>query len=188
LQLCRDPEILSLHLQIKKHGTSVYTGYDPTAPSLHIGHLLSIMTLIHFHNYSHLRPIALMGGATGTIGDPSGKSEKSVRKMLDTETVKDNAEMIGQQVERVFANGVRIWKVKNSVNVDSRIASTEEKVDKKEGLLVLNNADWYKDLTLLDFLNTIGRLSRVSSMLCRDRFYFFLIDCETVYIQFIQKF
>ena len=72
---------------LKKESTSGYIGFDPTADSLHIGNLVQIMTLVHFQNYGH-KPVILIGGATGMIGDPSGKSKE--RKFLDVETIKQN--------------------------------------------------------------------------------------------------
>lgn len=114
-----------------------YIGFDPTASSLHIGHLLPIMALIHLQKAGHC-PIALVGGGTGMIGDPSGKTE--TRQMLTEESIASNVKSIRNQLERYL--------------------------DFDEGKAVLvNNAEWLKDLKYIDFLRNIGRHFSVNKMI-----------------------
>ncbi|MDT8347515.1 MAG: tyrosine--tRNA ligase, partial [Flavobacteriaceae bacterium] len=122
---------------------SAYVGIDPTADSLHIGHLVSIMMLCHFQRCGH-KPIALLGGATGMIGDPSGKSQE--RNLLDETTLAKNQEAIQQQLNRFlqFNSG----------------ASNEA--------LLLNNYDWMKPYRFLDFIRDIGKHITVNYMMAKD--------------------
>ena len=106
--------------------SSGYIGFDPTADSLHIGSLVQIIILMHFQNFGH-RPIVLLGGATGMIGDPSGKSNE--RNLLDTETLESNTNLIKSQFQR-FLNF--------------------EKENKNSAILI-NNHDWMKNFSLIDF-------------------------------------
>lgn len=129
--------------QLNKEMTSAYIGFDPTADSLHIGNLVQIMLLKHFQNAGH-KPIALVGGATGMIGDPSGKSEE--RNLLDEQELKKNQSAIFKQLSKFLDfNG----KEKNSAEV-------------------VNNYDWMKDFNLLDFLRDVGKHLTVSYMMAKD--------------------
>ena len=119
----------------------VYTGFDPTADSLHVGHLVAIMNLRRFQKAGH-RPIALIGGATGMIGDPSGKSEE--RKLLTVETIHENVQGIKKQMARFLD------------------------FDKKTGALLLNNLDWMGPFSYLDFLRVVGKHFPVNVMLTKD--------------------
>ncbi|MAS20829.1 MAG: tyrosine--tRNA ligase, partial [Leeuwenhoekiella sp.] len=105
---------------------SAYVGIDPTADSLHIGHLVGVMMLKHFQASGH-RPIALVGGATGMIGDPSGKSDE--RNLLDEETLRHNQEAIKEQLSRFL-------------DFDS---------DEENAAILVNNYDWMKDFSFLSF-------------------------------------
>lgn len=116
----------------------LYLGIDPTADSLHVGHLQMLCVLRHFHEAGH-KVIILVGGGTGMIGDPSGKHEE--RNLLDVETTKANAEAMRKQIERVAG-----------------IAD----------LSMVNNADWLGELTLIDFLRDIGKHFTVNSMVKKD--------------------
>jgi tyrosyl-tRNA synthetase len=119
-----------------------YIGYDPSASSLHIGNLLTIMALAHLQRHGH-RPIALMGGGTGMIGDPSGKTE--MRQLLETAQIDSNLQSIREQVGRF--------------------------VDFSEGrALVVNNADWLRELKYIDFLRDIGRHFSVNRMLAAEAY------------------
>ena len=113
-----------------------YCGFDPTADSLHVGHLIPIMGLAHFQRYGH-RIIALMGGGTAMVGDPSGKTE--MRKMLTEEQLQQNIEAIRPQFGRF-------------------LSFDEEN-------LQINNSEWLRDLNYLDFLREIGRHFSVNRML-----------------------
>ena len=115
---------------LSKNFSSGYIGFDPTANSLHIGNLVQIMTLVHFQKCGH-SPIILIGGATGMIGDPSGKSKE--RKFLDIKTIKENQKKIQIQFEK-FLN----FSGKNSASI-------------------VNNHSWFKDFDLLKFLREIGK-------------------------------
>ncbi|MBQ9873391.1 MAG: tyrosine--tRNA ligase [Thermoguttaceae bacterium] len=121
---------------------SIYTGFDPTADSLHVGHLVAIMNLRRFQKAGH-RPIALVGGATGMIGDPSGRSDE--RNLLSIEQIQRNVEGIKKQLERFI-----------------------EFDDKGEKALLVNNYDWTKDFTYLEFLRDIGKLFSVNVMMAKD--------------------
>ncbi len=121
---------------------TAYVGIDPTADSLHVGHLVSIMMLKHLQLCGH-KPLALIGGATGMIGDPSGKSEE--RKLLSLETLQHNVEAIKNQL--------------------SKLLNFEEGVNKAE---LVNNYDWTKDFYLLHFLRDIGKHLTVNYMMAKD--------------------
>ncbi len=123
--------------------TAAYVGIDPTADSLHIGHLVSVMILKHFQNCGH-KPFALVGGATGMIGDPSMKSQE--RNLLDEETLKHNVACIKAQLSRFL-------------DFDSGAANCAEMV---------NNYDWMKDYTFLDFTRDIGKHITVNYMMSKD--------------------
>ena len=122
---------------------SAYIGFDPTSDSLHIGHLVPIMLLAHFQKAGH-RPIALVGGATGMIGDPSGKSVE--RNLLDEETIKSNQKVIKDQL----AHFLDFNKSNNNA------------------ALILNNLDWMKGLTFLDFTRDVGKHMTVNYMMSKD--------------------
>ena len=125
---------------LQKNLTSAYLGTDPTADSLHIGHLCGIMMLRHLQQCGH-KPYLLIGGATGMIGDPSGKSQE--RNLLDTETLYHNQEAIKKQVSKFLD-----------------FESTEP--NKAE---LVNNYDWMKDFTFLDFAREVGKHITVNYMM-----------------------
>ncbi len=127
---------------LNKEMVTGYIGFDPTADSLHIGSLAQIMTLLHFQNSGH-KPIALIGGATGMVGDPSGKSQE--RNLLDEKTLNHNLSCIKQQLEKFL-------------NFNDGITSAE----------IVNNFDWFKDYRFLDFIRDIGKHITVSYMMAKD--------------------
>lgn len=129
--------------QLLKETTSAYVGIDPTADSLHIGHLVSIMMLKHLQNCGH-RPIALVGGATGMIGDPSMKSAE--RNLLDEETLRHNQNAIKAQLSKFL-------------DFDS---------DAPNAAKMVNNYDWMKDYTFLAFIRDIGKHITVNYMMSKD--------------------
>lgn len=129
--------------QLKKELTSAYLGIDPTADSLHIGHLVGVMMLKHFQAAGH-KPIALVGGATGMIGDPSGKSQE--RNLLDEPTLRHNQECIKKQLARFL-------------DFDS---------DKPNAAILVNNYDWMKEFSFLDFIRDIGKHITVNYMMSKD--------------------
>lgn len=129
--------------QLKKGMTTAYLGIDPTADSLHIGHLCGVMMLRHFQRCGH-KPLALIGGATGMIGDPSGKSAE--RNLLDEATLRHNQEAIKAQLSRFL-------------DFDSDAPNKAEMV---------NNYDWTKDVTFLDFAREIGKHITVNYMMAKD--------------------
>ena len=126
-----------------KEQVTAYVGFDPTADSLHIGHLCSIMILRHFQRCGH-KPLALIGGATGMIGDPSGKSQE--RNLLNEETLKHNVECIRKQLAKFL-------------DFDSDAPNKAE---------LVNNYDWLKDVTFLDFSRDIGKHITVNYMMAKD--------------------
>ncbi|MCQ2202858.1 MAG: tyrosine--tRNA ligase [Bacteroidales bacterium] len=129
--------------QLQKELTSAYVGIDPTADSLHVGHLVSVMMLKHFQNAGH-RPIALVGGATGMIGDPSMKSAE--RNLLDEETLRHNQDCIKKQLAKFL-------------DFDS---------DAPNAAKLVNNYDWMKDYSFLNFIRDIGKHITVNYMMAKD--------------------
>ena len=125
-----------------KKSSSGYIGFDPTADSLHVGHLVQIMTLVHFQRAGH-KPYALVGGATGMVGDPSGKSQE--RNLLDAETLTHNVACVKQQLEKFL-------------DFSSGNTSAE----------MVNNYDWFKDFSFLDFIRDVGKHITVNYMLSKD--------------------
>ncbi|SEL15158.1 tyrosyl-tRNA synthetase [Carnobacterium iners] len=126
---------------VKNKKISLYCGVDPTGDSMHIGHLIPFMILKRFQLAGH-RPVILIGGATGTIGDPSGKSEERVLQTM--EQVQENVRKLSTQMVRLFDAGG------------------------SNGIKMVNNYDWTKDLSLLDFLRDYGKSFNVNTMLAKD--------------------
>ena len=123
-----------------KNPTTFYVGFDPTADSLHIGHYIPIMAMAHMQRAGH-KPIALMGGGTAMIGDPSGKTE--MRKMMTTETIDQNVECIKKQMSRFL--------------------------DFSEGnAIIVNNGDWLRNLNFIEFMRDIGSMFSVNKMLTAE--------------------
>ncbi len=129
--------------QLKKEMTTAYLGIDPTADSLHIGHLCGVMMLRHLQRCGH-KPIALIGGATGMIGDPSGKSAE--RNLLDEKTLRHNQEAIKRQLAKFL-------------DFDS---------DAPNRAILVNNYDWMKDFSFLDFAREVGKHITVNYMMAKD--------------------
>lgn len=119
-----------------------YIGFDPTADSLHVGHLTQIMTLIHFQRAGH-KPVALVGGATGMVGDPSGKSAE--RNLLTTEVLNHNLAQLELQLSRFLDFGTG-----------------------SNAALMVNNADWFKQMNFLDFIRDVGKHITVNYMMAKD--------------------
>ena len=128
---------------LNKEKTSGYIGFDPTADSLHIGHMVQVMLLVHFQRAGHT-PIALVGGATGMIGDPSGKSEE--RNLLDEVSLRKNQEAIKKQLSKFL----------------------DFQSDKENKALMVNNYDWMKDYSFLGFIRDIGKHITVNYMMSKD--------------------
>ncbi|MFM9083572.1 MAG: tyrosine--tRNA ligase, partial [Actinomycetota bacterium] len=135
-----DPSELSARLDRESIG--VYVGFDPTADSLHVGHLLGQITLRRFQLAGH-RPFPLAGGATGMVGDPSGKSEE--RNLLDAETLRHNVECIKGQLENLLEFGAGA-----------------------AGAILVNNADWTASITALEFLRDVGKHVTVNQMMAKE--------------------
>ena len=129
--------------QLQKEMTSAYVGIDPTADSLHIGHLVSVMMLKHFQIAGH-RPIVLIGGATGMIGDPSGKSVE--RNLLDEQTLRHNEACLKKQLAKFL-------------DFESTAGSAAE---------LVNNYDWMKGFSFLDFIRDIGKHITVNYMMAKE--------------------
>ncbi len=129
--------------QLRKEMTTAYLGIDPTADSLHIGHLCGVMMLRHFQRCGH-KPLALIGGATGMIGDPSGKSAE--RNLLDEATLRHNQEAIKKQLAKFL-------------DFDSDAPNRAE---------LVNNYDWMHDVSFLDFAREIGKHITVNYMMAKD--------------------
>ena len=129
--------------QLQKEMTSAYLGIDPTADSLHIGHLVGVMMLRHFQKCGH-KPYALVGGATGMIGDPSGKSKERV--LIDEAMLRHNQECIRKQLSKFL-------------DFDS---------DAPNAAVMVNNYDWMKEFSFLDFIRNIGKLITVNYMMSKD--------------------
>jgi tyrosyl-tRNA synthetase len=129
--------------QLAKEMSSAYVGIDPTADSLHIGHLVGVMMLKHFQDAGH-KPIVLLGGATGMIGDPSGKSQE--RNLLDEPTLRHNEASIKAQI-------------KNFLDFDAKDDNSAE---------LVNNYDWMKDFSFLGFIRDVGKHITVNYMMAKD--------------------
>lgn len=127
---------------LNKAVSSGYIGFDPTADSLHVGHLVQIMTLVHFQRSGH-KPYALVGGATGMVGDPSGKSAE--RNLLDAETLNHNVKCVEAQLAKFL-----------DFNTDVN------------GAVMVNNYDWFKDFSFLDFIRDVGKHITVNYMMSKD--------------------
>ncbi|MDO5509070.1 MAG: tyrosine--tRNA ligase [Weeksellaceae bacterium] len=128
---------------LAKNQLTGYIGFDPTADSLHIGSLIPIILLMHFHRYGH-KPIALVGGATGLIGDPTGKSDE--RNLLDDKTLEANVQ------------GIK--------NVLSRFLDFQDSA--ANAPILLNNADWISQFTFIDFVRDVGKRITVNYMMAKD--------------------
>jgi tyrosyl-tRNA synthetase len=128
--------------QFAKEMTSAYIGFDPTGDSLHIGSLVQIMILVHLQKAGH-KPYALVGGATGMVGDPSGKSAE--RNLLDTKTLNHNEACIKKQLEQFL-----------DFNCGENSAE------------MVNNYDWFKDFNFLDFIRDVGKHISINYMLAKD--------------------
>jgi len=127
---------------LNKQVSAGYIGFDPTADSLHVGHLVQIMTLVHFQRAGH-KPFALVGGATGMVGDPSGKSQE--RNLLDAETLNHNVACVKSQLEKFL-------------DFDCGANSAE----------MVNNYDWFRDMSFLDFIRDVGKHISVNYMMAKD--------------------
>jgi len=127
---------------LNKQVTRGYIGFDPTADSLHVGHLTQIMTLIHFQRAGH-QPVALVGGATGMVGDPSGKSDE--RNLLSEDILRHNEDCLKKQLSHFL---------------DFNAGET--------GAILVNNYDWFKGITFLDFIRDIGKHITVNYMMAKD--------------------
>lgn len=123
--------------------TTGYIGFDPTADSLHIGHMVQVMLLVHFQRAGHV-PVALIGGATGMIGDPSGKSEE--RNLLDEETLRKNEAGLKKQLSRFL----------------------DFNPERKNRAIMVNNYDWMKEFSFLGFIRDIGKHITVNYMMSKD--------------------
>jgi tyrosyl-tRNA synthetase len=128
---------------LNKEITTGYVGFDPSADSLHIGHLVQVLLLVHFQRAGHI-PVALVGGATGMIGDPSGKSEE--RNLLDEKTLRKNQEGIKKQL--------------------ARFLDFDE--SRKNRAILVNNYDWMSRFSFLDFIREIGKHITVNYMMAKD--------------------
>lgn len=127
--------------QFQKEVTKAYIGFDPTADSLHVGHLVQIMTLKHLQNAGH-KPVVLVGGATGMVGDPSGKSEE--RNLLDEETLNHNVKCVKGQLEKFLD-----FEGENAAEL-------------------VNNYDWFKPFGFLEFIRDVGKHISVNYMMTKD--------------------
>ena len=127
--------------QLSKEVTSGYVGFDPTADSLHIGNLVQIMTLVHFQRCGH-KPVALVGGATGMVGDPSGKSAE--RNLLSEEILRHNEACVKRQLESFLD------------------------FSGSSGASLVNNYDWFKDFSFLEFIRDVGKHITVNYMMAKD--------------------
>lgn len=128
--------------QLSKEMTTGYVGFDPTADSLHIGNLVPVMLLVHLQRAGH-KPVALVGGATGLVGDPSGKSAE--RPLLDTDALNHNLESQKKQLQKFL-------------NFD----------ESKNAAEIVNNYDWFKDIGFLEFIRDVGKHITVNYMMSKD--------------------
>lgn len=132
---------------------SVYVGFDPTAQSLHVGNLLALTTLVHFAARGH-RILALLGGATGRIGDPSWR--QTAKSRLGGSVIETNLASLRAQLETFFPNALNLYATWNNMNAE--MGQME----------ILDNYDWYREMSILDFLDTVGSRMRVAAMVSRE--------------------
>ena len=161
---------VELRNRLKVGNVTCYIGFDPTATSLHIGSLVPIMALMHMQKYGH-KPIVLIGGGTGLIGDPSGKME--MRQILSRDQINQNADALKKQLSRYL-------KFKKNVTDDMQasdmrgegafddILSPDD--DGQGKAILLNNADWLTNLNYIEFLRDIGRHFSVNKMLAAESY------------------
>jgi len=128
-------------MEMAKKPFKVYCGFDPTGDSLHLGHMVALMGLAWFQRFGHT-PIAIVGGATGMIGDPSGKSQE--RLLLDEETIENNLKGIQKNLKALLD------------------------FTKENSALILNNLDWFKNFSFIGFLRDVGKFFRLGPMLAKD--------------------
>ena len=128
--------------ELQKGKMAGYIGFDPTGDSLHVGHLTQLMTLIHFQKAGH-KPVALVGGATGMVGDPSGKSAE--RNLLDEDTLHHNIACLKKQLAKFL-----------------------DFSDADDGAILVNNYDWFKNFHFLDFIRDVGKHITVNYMMAKD--------------------
>ncbi|KAF8608605.1 tyrosine-tRNA ligase [Ceratobasidium sp. AG-I] len=136
-----------------KKPTTLYCGVDPTAPSLHVGNLVALMGVLHFHIRGH-KVLPLVGGATGAVGDPGGRTTE--RAIMSTDTIDENKSKLATQLERFFHLGTQ--QARKYLDVSEKLVPPQ----------VLDNLAWTGQLTLLDFLRDVGKLAKVNVMLTRD--------------------
>src|SRR6187551_1775223 len=129
--------------QLDKEMTTAYIGFDPTADSLHIGSLVQIILLVHLQKAGH-KPIALVGGATGMVGDPSGKSEE--RNLLSEDVLNKNVAGVKAQLEKFL----------------------DFDASKPNAALMVNNYDWFKDMNFLTFIRDVGKHITVNYMMAKE--------------------
>ncbi len=128
--------------QLAKEMTTGYVGFDPTADSLHVGSLIPIMLLVHLQRHGH-KPVALVGGATGMVGDPSGKSEE--RNLLNAETLQKNVDGVHNQLKKFLTFN-----------------------DEKNSAVMVNNYDWMKNFSFIEFIRDVGKNMTVNYMMAKD--------------------
>ncbi|KAJ7703157.1 hypothetical protein B0H17DRAFT_922485 [Mycena rosella] len=143
-----------LHAALESSPQTVYAGIDPTARALHVGHLLPLMCLLHFHIRGH-NIIPLIGGATGLIGDPSGRSTE--RELAETETTRQNTVALVESVDHFFRRAF--------IYADERIVLDKSR---SQDVRVCNNIDWQQGMSMMDFLRKVGVHSRVNTMLNKE--------------------
>ncbi len=141
---------------LAEEDVTLYCGFDPTAESLQVGNLLALMMLAFFRRHGH-EPLALVGGATGLIGDPSGKSEE--RTLLDDQQLERNIEGISEQIDRVLGRAAEMHP--------ETLGADEESVGQGD-VPLLNNADWMRDKTYIEFLRDVGKHFRVNQMTAKE--------------------
>ena len=151
------PNSLRVHLNDPQSPRSIYVGVDPSADSLHVGNLLPLLAALHFVRHGH-KAVILVGGATGSIGDPSGRSTE--RQSLSIETLNHNVNRITQQVHQFFQRAKDYGSTHH----------VEDLLDKRleERIIIVNNATWYEGVGILNFLCEVGKHARITSMLARD--------------------
>ncbi|PLW56618.1 hypothetical protein PCANC_01457 [Puccinia coronata f. sp. avenae] len=139
---------------------TIYLGIDPTAQSLHVGNLVVLITLLHFTLSGH-QTILLLGGATGSVGDPSGRN--SERVALSQNVLKTNVQSIENQLRKLLSTSLQ-----HAASISSKKTTTGCQSIAPSLPMIKNNLEWTQDLPLLEFLGSVGRVARVSTMLARD--------------------
>lgn len=176
-----DEHLATKNDQDKLVERTIYSGVDPSAESLHVGNLLPLISMLHLVTHGHrglilvrIKRLTQIGGATGAIGDPSGRSTE--RSALDTQQLEKNVSSIRSQLFQFFHNAVAYLQRRGRIHAAPAPFSSTRTSNEAEPLFLdsidlklINNIDWFRDVSALQFLAEVGRFARVNEMMARER-------------------